>query len=92
MQPYPCSRYPRTQPGFVVAILFRSRRGVLFHRGKILWRFRTGAIESSPLLVNGILYWGSWDHHVYALDVHVRTSICAWFLERLWKAGYSLSA
>ncbi len=73
MQPYPCNRYPRSQPGFIVAILFRSKRGVLFHRGKILWRFRTGAVESSPLLVNGILYFGSWDHRVYALDVRRRT-------------------
>jgi outer membrane protein assembly factor BamB len=73
MQPYPCNRYPRTQPGFIVAILFRSRRGVLFRQGRILWRFPTGAVESSPLLVNGVLYFGSWNHRVYALDVHVRT-------------------
>jgi outer membrane protein assembly factor BamB len=73
MQPYPCSRFPRTQPGFIAAILFRSRRGVLFHRGRILWRWQTGAIESSPLLVDNVLYFGSWNHHVYALDVHVRT-------------------
>jgi outer membrane protein assembly factor BamB len=73
MQPYPCSRFPRTQPGFIVAILFRSKRGVLFHRGKILWRWQTGAIESSPLLVNGVLYFASWNHRVYALDVRRRT-------------------
>lgn len=74
MQPYPCNRYPRSQKGFIVAILFRSRkRGVLFHRGKILWRYKTGAVESSPLLVNGILYFGSWDHHLYALDVRRRS-------------------
>ncbi|HXY85969.1 MAG TPA: PQQ-binding-like beta-propeller repeat protein [Gaiellaceae bacterium] len=73
MQPYPCNRYPRTQRGFIVAILFRGRHGNLFHRGRILWRFKTGAIESSPLLVHGVLYFGSWDHYLYALDVHVRT-------------------
>jgi outer membrane protein assembly factor BamB len=73
MQAYPCRRFPRSQPGFIVAILFRGRHGNLFHRGKILWRFRTGAVESSPLLLNGILYFGSWDHHVYALDVRRRT-------------------
>jgi outer membrane protein assembly factor BamB len=74
MQPYPCNRYPRSQKGFIVAILFRSKkRGVLFHRGKILWRYKTGAVESSPLLVNGILYFGSWDHHLYALDVRRRS-------------------
>jgi outer membrane protein assembly factor BamB len=72
MQPYPCNRYPRTQPGFIVAILVRSRRGVLLHRGQILWRWSTGAIESSPLLVNNTLYFGSWNHHVYALDLRGR--------------------
>jgi len=73
MQPYPCSRFPRSQKGFIVAILFRSkRRGILFHRGKVLWRYKTGAVESSPLLVNGVLYFGSWDHHLYALDVRQR--------------------
>jgi len=73
MQPYPCNRFPRTQKGLIAAILFRSKkRGILFHRGKILWRYQTGAVESSPLLVNGILYFGSWDHHLYALDVRRR--------------------
>jgi outer membrane protein assembly factor BamB len=73
MQPYPCKRYPRTQRGFIAAILFRGRRGNLFRRGKVLWYFRAGAVETSPLLVDGILYFGSWDHHLYALDVRVRT-------------------
>jgi len=74
MQPYPCNRFPRTQRGFIAAILFRSKkRGILFHRGKVLWRFQTGAVESSPLLVNGTLYFGSWDHHLYALDVRERS-------------------
>ena len=73
MQKWPCNRYPRSQKGFIAAILFRGRRGNLFHLGRTLWRFRTGAVESSPLLVNGILYFGSWDHHLYALDVRERT-------------------
>ena len=73
MQPYPCRRFPRTQRGFIAAMLFRGRKGGLFNRGKILWRYRTGAVESSPLLVNGVLYFGTWDHHVYALDVRRRT-------------------
>jgi outer membrane protein assembly factor BamB len=69
MQAYPCNRYPRTQPGFVVALLVRSKRGVILGYSKVLWRFSSGAVESSPLLVNGILYFGSWNHTVYALDV-----------------------
>ena len=68
MQPKPCSRYPRTQRGFVVAIRYRRGDKVL-RRGQELWRYHTGAVESSPLLVKNTLYFGSWDHHVYALDV-----------------------
>ena len=37
--------------------------------GKILWRYRGPPSESSPLLVDGTLYFGSWDHRLYALDV-----------------------
>jgi outer membrane protein assembly factor BamB len=73
MQPYPCRRYPRSQPGFIAAILIRNRKGVLLRKTKVLWRYHTGAIESSPLLVNNVLYFGSWNHSVYALDVSVRT-------------------
>jgi outer membrane protein assembly factor BamB len=68
MQPKPCTRYPRTQRGFVVAIRYRSGDKLL-RRGQELWRYHTGAVESSPLLVKNTLYFGSWDHHVYALDV-----------------------
>jgi len=73
MQAYPCNRFPRTQPGFVAAILIRNRKGVLLRKTRVLWRFKTGAIESSPLLVDNVLYFGSWNHNVYALDVSVRT-------------------
>ncbi len=68
MQPYPCRRYPRTQRGFVVAMRFRDRKGVLIH-GRILWRYRSGAVETSPLLVNNTLYWGTWDHRIFAVNV-----------------------
>jgi outer membrane protein assembly factor BamB len=36
--------------------------------GRERWRFKSAPIESSPLLVNGTLYVGSWDHNVYALN------------------------
>ena len=71
MQPLPCNRYPRTQRGFVVAMLVRDKKGHNI-RGRVLWRFRSGPVESSPLLVHNVLYFGSWDHHVYALDVRNR--------------------
>jgi outer membrane protein assembly factor BamB len=72
MQPWPCNRYPRTQRGFVVAMLVRDKQGRPV-RGRILWRYPAGAVETSPLLVNNVLYFGSWDHYLYALDVSQRT-------------------
>jgi outer membrane protein assembly factor BamB len=78
MQPAPCARYPRTQPGFVVAIRYRSKKGMLLKSGQELWRFKTGAVESSPLLVKDTLYVGSWDHHVYAIDISGRRPRLRW--------------
>jgi outer membrane protein assembly factor BamB len=37
--------------------------------GQELWRFKTGGgMASSPLLVDGVLYFGSEDEHLYAVD------------------------
>jgi outer membrane protein assembly factor BamB len=36
--------------------------------GKRRWVFRTAPVESTPLLVDGTLYFGTWDHRVYAVD------------------------
>ncbi len=71
MQAYPCNRYPRSQRGLVVALRVRG--------GKQLWRFRkVGAVESSPLLVRKTLYFGSWDHKLYALAVGGRRPVLKW--------------
>src|SRR5436190_5788017 len=59
MDPPPCRG---TAPSFLAALDART--------GKTLWRFRSGVIESPPLLVGGRVYFGSWDHRVYALDAH----------------------
>lgn len=40
--------------------------------GRELWRFQTGAVESSPLLLNGVLYFGTFDHKLYALDAKTK--------------------
>lgn len=51
--------------------------------GKLLWQFATGprlpgtkgyqdvtrGVDSSPVIVNGLAYFGSWDGHLYCLDV-----------------------
>jgi len=36
--------------------------------GQLLWRYLTiGSVDSSPAVVNGVVYVGSGDHYVYAL-------------------------
>lgn len=60
MGPAPCDHADRNALGLLVALEART--------GKELWRFRAGVIESSPLLVGRTVYFGSWDHRVYALD------------------------
>jgi outer membrane protein assembly factor BamB len=59
--PKPCTKGDRGKSGFVVAIRVAG--------GRELWRFRGPASESSPLVRDGTLYFGSWDHRLYALDV-----------------------
>jgi len=67
MDAKPCGE-PRDSPGFMAAFDAET--------GDELWRFEAGVIESSPLLVGKLLYFGSWDGKVYALDV--RTHKVAW--------------
>jgi outer membrane protein assembly factor BamB len=57
MDPPPCSG---TAPSFLAALDADT--------GRTLWRFRAGSVESPPLLARGRVYFGSWDHRVYALD------------------------
>lgn len=59
--PKPCNYGDRGRDGLVVAVRVAG--------GKELWRFRGPPSESTPLLVDGTLYFGSWDHKLYALDV-----------------------
>jgi outer membrane protein assembly factor BamB len=56
--PKPCTRGPRSVPGLVVAMRPSD--------GKIVWRFRR-ASESTPVVAKGVVYFGAWDHRVYAL-------------------------
>ena len=61
--------------GLSIAILIFSAliisQGVLFsfEKPQLKWRYRTeGAVISSPIIVNGILYIGSSDGHLYSLN------------------------
>lgn len=56
----PCPQDRPGASGYVVAWDART--------GKRKWIFRAAPVESSPLVVKGTVYVGSWDHNVYALD------------------------
>ena len=44
------------------------------------WKFETGgSIHSSPTIFEGLVYFGSWDNHLYALDV--KTGELKWKFE-----------
>ena len=44
--------------------------------GQEVWRFANGnAVWSSPAVVDGVVYVGSWDGHVYALDAASGTEV-----------------
>jgi outer membrane protein assembly factor BamB len=62
MQPLPCNRYPRSQPGMITAMAART--------GKLIWRFNAGAFETTPLVIGKTLYAGSWDHKLYAINIY----------------------
>ncbi len=64
MHRLPCGKHQAGARGFVIAWHARN--------GRRLWRFDAGAVESSPLLVGRRLYFGSWDHKLYALDLRGR--------------------
>ena len=65
MDPPPCRG---SAPSFLAALDARN--------GRTLWRFRAGVIEAPPLLAGGRVYFGSWDHRIYALDA--RTGRLKW--------------
>jgi outer membrane protein assembly factor BamB len=64
MDPAPCSGHDAASGGYVAALNART--------GALLWRYQTGLVESSPLLVGRVLYFGSWDRRVYAIDTETR--------------------
>jgi len=66
MQPLPCNRYPRSQRGMITAMAART--------GKLIWTFRAGAFETSPLVIGKTLYAGSWDHKLYAINIYTGRS------------------
>jgi outer membrane protein assembly factor BamB len=62
-----CPRSPSAR-GLIVAMDART--------GKVLWKQDTPVVESSLVVVDGTLYYGAWDAHVYAMDA--RTHRIKW--------------
>ena len=71
LAPVPCPKGEQGTQGFVAAWDAAS--------GKELWRRQLAPVESSPLVMNGIVYVGTWDHFVYALDA--KTGKVRWQVE-----------
>ena len=67
MDTYPCAQHKPNAPGYVVALDATT--------GDELWRFQAGVVESSPLLVGRLLYFGSWDKKMYAVDVKTHKAV-----------------
>jgi len=58
--------------------------------GRVLWRYTTGsAIESSPVVIHGVDYFGDWGGTVYALDL--RTHRARWTYHSAYKITSSAS-
>jgi outer membrane protein assembly factor BamB len=55
--------------------------------GRLRWRFRVGsAIESSPIVVHGIDYFGAWNGNVYAIDLRRRR------VRWVFRSGYKITS
>jgi outer membrane protein assembly factor BamB len=55
--------------------------------GKLRWSYRIGSpIESSPVVANGIDYFGAWNGRVYALDLKRRT------VRWSYRTGYKITS
>jgi outer membrane protein assembly factor BamB len=80
MDPPPCTG---TAPSFVAALDAKS--------GRTLWRFRAGVVETPPLLAEGRVYFGSWDHRVYAVDAHTGRLVWSFATGDKVKAGVALA-
>jgi outer membrane protein assembly factor BamB len=49
---------------------------------KLVWRFKTGGdVKSSPAIVNNIVYFGSSDKHIYAIDVQTGKQVWSVLLD-----------
>ena len=58
---------------------------------KLLWRFSTGGIvESTPTVIDGLVYVGTFADHLYALDANTGESIWTFKVNGLVRASPSV--
>ena len=73
----------QAQDGFV--------SGDLAEQLSLVWRFKAGGeIKSSPAIADGRVYVGSWDKHVYALDVQTGKQVWSETLDDMVEASPTL--
>ncbi len=70
--PTPCTKGPRGVPGLVIAMRQSD--------GETVWTFPV-ASESSPLVAGGRVYFGGWDHKMYALDLETGKRVWSTLLD-----------
>ena len=73
MHRIPCGKNQPGALGFIAALDAKT--------GRTRWKFTAGPIESAPLIVGHVLYFGSWDRHVYALDLRRKRNRVLWSYE-----------
>lgn len=57
-------------------------------KGKEQWHLKTeGAVNSPPVIDQGVLYFGSWDNHLYALDL--KSARVLWWFKTDWRVDKS---
>ncbi len=84
MDPFPCREHKQDAAGYVVAIDPDT--------GRELWRFEAGVVETSPLVVGNLLYFGSWDKKMYAVDVNTHKAVWTFPTGDQVKAGPAYAA
>ena len=70
MHRIPCAKNQPGALGFIAALDAKT--------GRMKWKFTVGAVESAPLVVGHVLYFGSWDRRVYALDLRRKRNRVLW--------------
>jgi outer membrane protein assembly factor BamB len=73
MQRIPCDRSSAGSRGHIVGLDAKT--------GRTRWKFTAGVVESAPLIVGHVLYFGSKDRHVYAVDLRRKRNRVRWTYE-----------